>query len=82
MAIEMVLFDFREEEKAFFENNKFPNFNFTFYEWSLTPASVKNLLPYLPAKLPHTGAVIESVTEYGRINNPDFSASNFKSSIK
>ena len=43
MAIEMVLFDFREEEKAFFENNKFPNFNFTFYEWSLTPASVKNL---------------------------------------
>ena len=43
MAIEMVLFDFREEEKAFFVNNKFPNFNFTFFEWSLTPESVRKL---------------------------------------
>ena len=43
MAIDMVFFDFRDEEKEFFEKNKFPNFDFTFYKESLTPESVKNL---------------------------------------
>lgn len=59
MAIEMVLFDFREEEKAFFVNNKFPNFNFTFYEWSLTPESVKNL----PDEIKDKTAIISVFTD-------------------
>lgn len=43
MAIDMVFFDFRDEEKEFFERNNFSNFNFTFYKESLNLESVKNL---------------------------------------
>ncbi len=43
MAIDMVFFDFRDEEKDFFNKNCFPNFNFTFYKESLNLESVKNL---------------------------------------
>lgn len=43
MTIDMVFFDFRDEEKKFFLRNKFPNFNFTFYKESLNLETVKNL---------------------------------------
>ena len=43
MAIKMLIFDFRDSEKKFFENNKFEDFDITFFKESLNEESVKNL---------------------------------------
>lgn len=43
MTIEMLVFDFRDTEKPFFNNNELQNFNFTFFEESLNPQTVKNI---------------------------------------
>lgn len=43
MAIDMVVFDLREDERDFFEKDNLQNFNFTFYKESLNPEFVKTL---------------------------------------
>lgn len=43
MSIKMLVFDYRESERKFFGNNKFKNFDITFYSESLNEDSVKNL---------------------------------------
>ena len=43
MTIKMLIFDFRDSEKKFFENNKFEDFDITFFKESLNEESVKNL---------------------------------------
>ena len=43
MSIKMLVFDYRESERKFFGNNKFENFDITFYSESLNEDSVKNL---------------------------------------
>ena len=43
MAIKMLIFDFRDSEKKFFENNKFEDFDITFFKESLNEESVKKL---------------------------------------
>ena len=43
MTIQMLVFDLRESDKQFFENNELQNFNFTFYDNSLNPQTVKSL---------------------------------------
>lgn len=43
MAIKMLIFDFRDSEKNFFKNNKFDNFDITFFKESLNENTVKNL---------------------------------------
>lgn len=45
MTLKMLLFDYRESEKSYFEKNKkdLKNFDITFYKWSLTPDTVKKL---------------------------------------
>lgn len=43
MAVNMIVFEYRDEEKKFFEDKKFDNFNIIFYEDCLTPEFVKTL---------------------------------------
>lgn len=43
MAIKMLIFDFRDSEKKFFEENKFENFDITFIKESLNEDTVNNL---------------------------------------
>lgn len=43
MAIKMLIFDFRDSEKKFFEENKFENFDITFFKESLNEDTVNNL---------------------------------------
>lgn len=43
MACKMLIFDLREAEKAFFERNKFENFDIKFIEGSLNEETVNNL---------------------------------------
>lgn len=43
MTIKMLIFDFRDSEKKFFENNKFEDFDITFFKESLNEDTVKNL---------------------------------------
>ena len=43
MTIQMLVFDLRESDKQFFENNELQNFNFTFYDNSLNPQTVKSV---------------------------------------
>ncbi len=45
MAIKMLIFDFRDSEKKFFEENKFENFDITFFKESLNEDTVNNLTP-------------------------------------
>lgn len=45
MAIKMLIFDFRDSEKKFFEENKFENFDITFIKESLNEDTVDNLTP-------------------------------------
>ncbi len=41
----MLIFDFRDSEKKFFEENKFENFDITFFKESLNEDTVNNLTP-------------------------------------
>ena len=59
MAIEMVIFDLKENEKSFFENNRFENFKFTFFSESLTPQSVRNI----PADIKDNTVIISVFTD-------------------
>lgn len=43
MTIKMLIFDFRDSEKKFFENNKFKNFDITFFKESLNEDTIKHL---------------------------------------
>jgi D-lactate dehydrogenase len=43
MSIKMLIFDFRESEKQFFEDNKFENFDITFFKESLDEETVEKL---------------------------------------
>jgi len=43
MSIKMLVFDFRDSEKEFFERNKFENFDITFFKESLNEDTVNNL---------------------------------------
>lgn len=43
MTIQMLVFDFKEGDKHFFDNNELQNFSFTFYDKSLNPQTVKTL---------------------------------------
>ena len=43
MSIKMLVFDYRESERNFFGNNKFENFDITFYSESLNEDFIKNL---------------------------------------
>lgn len=43
MSINMIVFEFRENEKKFFEDNKFENFNIIFYEECLNEDFIKTL---------------------------------------
>lgn len=43
MSIRMLVFDYRENEKPFFENNELQNFEFTFFENSLNSQTVKDI---------------------------------------
>lgn len=43
MAIKMLVFDFRESERKFFEENKLENFDITFFKESLNEDNVDNL---------------------------------------
>lgn len=45
MAIKMLIFDFRDSEKQFFEDNKFENFDITFFKESLNEDTVNTLTP-------------------------------------
>lgn len=45
MAIKMLMFDFRDSEKKFFEDNKFENFDITFFRESLNEDTVNTLSP-------------------------------------
>lgn len=45
MAIKMLIFDFRDSEKKFFEENKFENFDITFFKESLNEDTVDSLTP-------------------------------------
>lgn len=45
MTIKMLMFDFRESEEHFFDNNKFENFDITFYKESLNEDFIHNLTP-------------------------------------
>ena len=51
-------------------------------QYTIGPAIVKYLLPYLPDSLPLIGAINESVTEYGKINIPVTNALYFRISCK
>ena len=59
MTIEMVLFDVREDEKAFFENNNLQHFKFTLFSESLNSETVKNL----PANIKDNTSVISVFTD-------------------
>ncbi len=54
MAIKMLMFDFRDSEKKFFEDNKFENFDITFFKESLNEDTVKNLTD---EQLEHTAVI-------------------------
>lgn len=54
MAVNMIVFEYREEEEKFFEENKFENFNIIFYKECLTP----EFLEMLPQDLKDSAAVI------------------------
>ena len=43
MTVKMLIFDFRDSEKAFFENKKFENFDIKFFKESLNEEFVKTL---------------------------------------
>lgn len=43
MSINMLVFDYRDTENSFFENNELQNFKFKFYKQSLTPETVKTI---------------------------------------
>ena len=43
MSINLLVFDYRDTEKAFFANNSFPNFHIKFFSESLNEQTVKNL---------------------------------------
>ena len=43
MSIKVLVFDYRESEKNFFKNNKFQNFDITFYRESLNEETVKKI---------------------------------------
>lgn len=43
MTINMLVFDYRENEREFFENNELQNFDFTFFKESLNPRTVKTI---------------------------------------
>lgn len=43
MSINMLVFDYRDTENSFFENNELQNFKFKFYKESLTPETVKTI---------------------------------------
>lgn len=43
MAIDMLVFDLRDNEKQFFQDNELQNFNFTFYKNSLNSDTVKEI---------------------------------------
>ena len=43
MSIRMLVFDYRENEKPFFENNELQNFEFTFFENNLNSQTVKDI---------------------------------------
>ncbi len=47
MPINMLMFEFRETEKSFFENNIFEDYNITFFEECLNEEFVKTLSPEL-----------------------------------
>lgn len=59
MTIEMVVFDVKEEEKYFFENNEFQHFKFTLFNESLNSETVKNL----PANIKDNTSVISIFTD-------------------
>ncbi len=54
MAIKMLIFDFRDSEKKFFEDNKFENFDITFFKESLNEDTVKKLTQ---EQLEHTAVI-------------------------
>lgn len=54
MAIKMLIFDFRDSEKKFFEENKFDNFDITFFKESLNEDTVNNLTD---EQLEHTAVI-------------------------
>ncbi len=43
MVCRVLFFDYREAEKSFFDQNKFPDFDIRFFKWSLTEESVNKL---------------------------------------
>ena len=43
MSVKMLIFDYRNSEKSFFEQNKFDNFDITFYQESLNSDTIKNI---------------------------------------
>jgi len=45
MAIKMLMFDYRETEKAFFEKHKFEDFDITFYEEPLNAQTIRKIPP-------------------------------------
>lgn len=45
MAIDMLMFDFREPEKKYFQDNNFDCLNIKFFEWSLNETTLENLPP-------------------------------------
>ena len=45
MTIKMLVFDYRNTEKKFFENKKYENFDITYFKESLNEETLKNLSP-------------------------------------
>ena len=54
MSVKMLVFDFRDSEKKFFEENKFENFDITFIKESLNEDTVNNLTD---EQLEHTAVI-------------------------
>ncbi len=54
MTIKILIFDFRDSEKKFFERNKFENFDITFFKESLNEDTVNNLTD---EQLEHTAVI-------------------------
>ena len=63
MACKTLFFDFRKEEKHFFEVNKTDNLDIKFFVWSLNSETVKNL-----AQEDFDSAVMISVYKTSEIN--------------
>ena len=62
----MIVFEFREAEKKFFEENKFRDFNITFFPECLNEEFVETLDPELLEK---TGGIIQGMSGSPIIQN-------------